>query len=148
MKLRRVAVAVLAMPSCVIAYEVPSGTNSTTEATDTTGSTGGGTSTSSGSDSTPTDTDLGCVEDQMQCTSGCADVQVDPDHCGECGIVCGPTEACDRAECRDSCRDDRQICERYCVDLDVDPIHCGGCNMPCGADEVCVDRMCQTGSET
>jgi hypothetical protein len=139
----RSAFAVLALTSCVIAYEVPpediASTGDTTGAAMTTTS-------SSSSESTATDTDLECTEQQMPCGSACADVQVDPDHCGECDVVCGPTEACDRAECRDSCRDDKEICDRYCVDLDVDPMHCGACNTPCGPEETCVDRICEAGT--
>lgn len=83
-----------------------------------------------------------CSDIETLCDGRCANLDVDPDHCGACGIVCDAGFACDRGECRDSCRNGRELCGRFCIDANLDPDHCGGCELPCGDTESCVDGEC------
>jgi hypothetical protein len=96
-----------------------------------------------------------CPRDDAECCDGaCVDLQVDPSHCGVCGLVCGPSTTCagGRCQCADAdhedCNGDLDLnggdgCE---VDLRTDVENCGACRSSCTDQNVeigtCVGRTC------
>lgn len=86
----------------------------------------------------------------------CANLLVDGNDCGECGVPCRPevgnTCAAGRCFCgegTDSCDGTRgsTCCENAfgasCADLDTDREHCGACERRCDFGEDCVSGECQ-----
>ena len=67
------------------------------------------------------------------CGEGCADFFADPANCGECGVVCGEGEVCDRGTCRalEDCR------EQSCVGLTVCDEVSGRCVRGCESNDQC-----------
>ena len=131
---------------CVLAYEARTsevGAGGSGGVVDGSGSTAGaGSGSTSRETAAETDGVIACAADQAVCSNTCVDLEEHPDHCGDCGIVCGLGEACDGAECRDGCRNGEIICDRYCVDVSLDEEHCGGCGNACGPGVACVDDNC------
>ncbi len=90
------------------------------------------------------------------CTSdGCETSLVDPNHCGGCGVRCGPNQACrqnrqGRPVCMDVCTNLGLLqCGDGCVDPLTDPNNCGGCAISCveqWKNEVptCKSGMCES----
>jgi hypothetical protein len=76
----------------------------------------------------PGDTNA-CAPGHTSCFGICGDIDLDPDHCGGCGIACVGTEEC---------------CNNSCVDTFAqDPSNCGGCGIVCDSGEICtVEGFC------
>jgi hypothetical protein len=77
-----------------------------------------------------------------ECGGRCVDLDVDPNHCGECGYACEPGELCSEGACANTCRSGMDECGGRCVDLDVDPNHCGECGYACEPGELCSESAC------
>lgn len=85
-----------------------------------------------------------CGSGQSCCDVGGDDVCVstwrDAEHCGDCGVVCGPGERCHGGEClcydglADCNNDETDGCE---AQLALDATHCGACGIACASGEVC-----------
>lgn len=79
------------------------------------------------------------VNTQEQCISTWRDAN----HCGACGVACGPGQACQGGVCvcheglADCNNDPSDGCE---VSLALDPGHCNSCNNTCPAGEICNGR--------
>jgi hypothetical protein len=75
------------------------------------------------------------------CGARCVNLQIDPGHCGACGIACAPGEVCAGGVCaRDPacgpdelscCPGDLWLCDGECVNLQIDARHCGACGRTC-----------------
>ncbi|MFN7701263.1 MAG: MopE-related protein [Deltaproteobacteria bacterium] len=87
-----------------------------------------------------------CLADEECCDGACADLLSDPNHCGECGMVCpdrdNSTPACDERGCDFDCEDgfddcdaeDSNGCEQRLNTIEA----CGRCDNTCsGATPVC-----------
>jgi hypothetical protein len=74
---------------------------------------------------------------------GCVDVISDENHCGACGNVCTPGEACMNGVCL--CLGD--VCTGVCVDLRTDNDNCGACDRQCSVGFTCVDGQCVLASQ-
>ncbi|WP_438007899.1 MXAN_6577-like cysteine-rich protein [Sorangium sp. So ce321] len=108
-----------------------------------------------------------CDEDQLLCASACVDAQTDPDHCGDCDIVCASGQRCEAGECvgdgggggggapdgggmespasgtgGELCAPGLEECGGDCVDLDIDAHHCGSCSNECPEEQLCEDGEC------
>lgn len=87
---------------------------------------------------------LFCTSGQVCCdvegAPNCVRVGSDPEHCGGCGLTCGPGSECRSGTC---------VCESGFADCDGDTAngcetalqqdvsHCGACGQACAAGEVC-----------
>ncbi len=84
-----------------------------------------------------------CAAGQMQCPSGCADLQADTMNCGSCGMACGAGQQCVSGMC--SCSGlgaTYKACGGACVDTATDEANCGDCTMACGAGQQCTNGAC------
>ena len=93
---------------------------------------------------------------QLECSSnGCEASLLDPNHCGACGVKCGPQQECAlnalrEPGCRDVCSYLGLVrCGDLCVDLATDPGHCGACGVQCATNHrnelgVCQGGVCKT----
>jgi hypothetical protein len=82
-----------------------------------------------------------CLEpQQLICNGECRSYLTDPDHCGDCGVQCGPGEFCSNGTC--VCPEGQTQCGSGCVDLLADPLHCGACGTECGVDQFCSEGDC------
>lgn len=79
--------------------------------------------------------------------ASCIDAEVDPLHCGGCGIRCAPEEVCSRGTCAAACGEGLTLCARSCVDITTSADHCGDCGEPCGADAICRSGLCEPCAE-
>ena len=73
----------------------------------------------------------------------CIDTELNDNHCGGCGIVCGEGETCNQGNC--VCDESRGWLEcgtTSCVDPSSDPNHCGGCDVVCGEAQSCFEGTC------
>lgn len=86
------------------------------------------------------DSDGMCTPDETSCEGVCADVEVDPEHCGACSVRCAEGEACMDGACVPPCAG--EICGTQCIDTAADPAHCGGCGRQCDNSAVCTDGVC------
>lgn len=93
-----------------------------------------------GPDTGPIDGGPTCPGVLTPCGDECVDVDVDLDHCGGCGITCGPGQYCASGVCSDSCP--LEVCGEECVDLDSSPSHCGRCGNECGETGFCSAGSC------
>ena len=82
-----------------------------------------------------------CGLGEIACNGACVDPLLDHDHCGGCGVACGPTQVCAGGACADTCAAPRTACGGLCVDATSDPDHCGTCGVPC-ASGICLDGSC------
>ncbi|MDP9002921.1 MAG: hypothetical protein M3O46_22755, partial [Myxococcota bacterium] len=101
---------------------------------------------------------LGCGLYTKLCGGKCIPIAVDPQNCGDCGKVCGPTEICSASACvpaSKGCVPPPQggdpaltICARSCVDTLNDSNNCGtptgtsACGHACPASQGCVNGAC------
>jgi hypothetical protein len=70
-----------------------------------------------------------CRAGRRDCTgNGRCDDLASIDHCGACGVTCGPGEGC---------------CDSTCTDIRDNPDHCGACGVRCGDNEGCNDGQCR-----
>ena len=87
-----------------------------------------------------------CLDANGAAVDGCggAKFSTDPNNCGACGVVCGPTMNCFEASCVDVCAPNGLIaCGATCINPLVDPINCGG--SPCigrSALGTCANGQC------
>jgi hypothetical protein len=88
----------------------------------------------------PADTGLsGCALGELLCDGRCVRVEVDRNHCGECGNSCRANELCALGVCVEACDEPLVLCGDLCVDTDSDPANCGGCG------RICVSGICDSG---
>jgi hypothetical protein len=63
-------------------------------------------------DSATTKRCICCESGQKSCPSGCADVQTDPNNCGDCGNVC-PSGKCENGKCVEGDCDSPRVCGNF-----------------------------------
>src|SRR4030088_2922090 len=71
----------------------------------------------------------------VRCSSKCVVVSIDPDNCGNCGVVCAPGQVCRQGVCQ---------CPPSCTTTQCQPpsFACGmGC---CASGQTCSNGTCQT----
>jgi hypothetical protein len=85
------------------------------------------------------DADAQCLQGQALCTSGCADLQTDPNNCGGCGIGCPDARFCSLGVCCDAAG---TVCGGQCVDTFTDRANCGVCELACDLGSSCVLGLC------
>ena len=93
----------------------------------------------------PTD----CEADWGDCNASPADgceIQLNSsrDHCGGCGLACGPEQVCSAGVCAVECAPGETNCDGNCVDTDSNPMHCGGCFQACDLPQV-AEHGCEQG---
>jgi hypothetical protein len=81
------------------------------------------------------------------CGGYCADIEIDLDNCGSCGVVCGPSEGCLGGTCvappARGCTTVQTDCGTgYCVALSSDWSHCGSCEHGCFGGTTCQNYQC------
>ena len=81
----------------------------------------------------------------------CADLNFDPNNCGEIGNRCNEGESCNSGVCGcgtgAACTDGQACCAGTCTDVTGDSANCGGCGMLCGDNAPsCIDGRCSCGS--
>lgn len=84
-----------------------------------------------------------CGVGLVPCGSTCVDLQIDPNHCGECDHGCKGA-ACGGGECVESCDAFPDACDKACTDVASDPRNCGACDHACHPAQVCDDGQCRT----
>lgn len=88
------------------------------------------------------DASTGCPAGLVRCDGYCADLAVDPNHCGACFASCADDEYCNGG-C--VCRPTLTRCGEKCVDLASDPEHCGACFSACtDPTPRCFNRACSS----
>ena len=91
----------------------------------------------------PEDQPVVCPTGQTRCGDACVDLTVDLNHCGACGVACGPDGVCTRGTCLIAmCLSPFVRCNGTCVNTGSDPAHCGACNRACPVGQVCFEGMC------
>lgn len=80
-----------------------------------------------------------CGIGQIKCGTTCRNVGYDPNHCGSCGLSCGPGGFCVSGVCAPGCDAPLRQCGNQCVDLETDPRNCGSCG------HVCESGLCGEG---
>lgn len=56
------------------------------------------------------------------CGDVCANLDIDPSNCGECGSECRSDDICEKGTCKVDCESDETDCDGVCVDFfDDDP---------------------------
>ena len=91
-----------------------------------------------------------CAQGFIDCNhnvvDGCeANAAVDPQNCGNCGIVCGFQLECvgGNCQCPKGTADCDGIKDNGCeTDISSDPGRCGGCGKACGAGQQCLGGNC------
>jgi len=84
-----------------------------------------------------------CDVGELECDGVCVRPDVDPMHCGGCGMSCASGEVCAGGTCEPACDPPFTMCAGVCVDTDTDPDHCGSCGNSCPSG-ICVDGECQS----
>ena len=94
---------------------------------------------------------LACPVGSTTCGRDCANLLIDPVHCGRCGNTCPAGQICEGGACVALPRNSRGWpCLYYqrpcgdvlCTDLRFDPEHCGMCGRVCASAEVCLMGRC------
>lgn len=80
-----------------------------------------------------------CLDGEALCTGGCANLGIDPNNCGACGIVCPGGQLCSLGVCCDAAG---TVCGGQCVDVFTDRRHCGVCGFACEPGARCVLGLC------
>ncbi|WP_197041405.1 hypothetical protein [Chondromyces apiculatus] len=70
-----------------------------------------------------------CPQELATCSHACVNLGIDPENCGECGIVCAAGETCASGSC--TCHEDRAYCGGRCTDTSTDASNCGMCGRDC-----------------
>jgi hypothetical protein len=81
-----------------------------------------------------------CSGSQTLCNGKCVDTKVDPQSCGQCGIVCTGGKLCAAGAC--TCAAGTTDCGGTCVNLGSDAQHCGNCTTVCPAAGTCAVGVC------
>ncbi|MBN1770512.1 MAG: hypothetical protein JXB32_04555 [Deltaproteobacteria bacterium] len=94
------------------------------------------------SDAAPPDVgpDADCPDGGLWCDGACFDPATSPDHCGACGVACGPHGDCVLGLC--VCDPDYDWCPGGCTRLDIDRANCGTCGVACAVGEACRRGAC------
>ncbi len=82
-----------------------------------------------------------CEGGEVACGQACYDLATNPEHCGECSVVCPAEGNCQAGFCW--CPGGATACGTDCVDLNTSPLHCGGCGIACGAGADCINGVCE-----
>lgn len=101
---------------------------------------GGCSATTADTDEPTTTTGVGgnpCPVGQLFCEGECTVVEIDPDHCGQCGRRCGPDQVCSAGQCGSDCTGGTTKCGDVCVNLLTDQQNCGECDNACLAGQRC-----------
>ncbi|HMI90205.1 MAG TPA: hypothetical protein VK509_02525, partial [Polyangiales bacterium] len=80
-----------------------------------------------------------CGLGQTSCNGFCADLQIDPRNCGQCGFGCA-SELCVAGVC--ACPSNLTGCPSGCTDILTDEQNCGLCGRPCAAGDICQQGQC------
>ncbi len=83
-----------------------------------------------------------CPPFQTLCGGVCADLAINPSHCGSCAIACGMAKLCVQGKCMGDCPPGQTPCGDTCVDTSSDPNDCGQCGHACGGGFACVNGAC------
>jgi hypothetical protein len=78
-----------------------------------------------------------CPAGLTRCEGRCVDLDVDHDHCGECGHACEAAQICTGGECTLECPPGETDCDGECVITTADHDHCGECGNACAPEQVC-----------
>jgi hypothetical protein len=102
-----------------------------------------------------------CTGSQTCCSGvGCRNLGSTTQHCGACGVACGPGEGCSSGRC--TCSGDTgsvgggqvctggtpDCCSGGCTNTQNDSSNCGGCGVSCGPGETCSSGRCVCGPDT
>ncbi len=82
-----------------------------------------------------------CGIGEIKCGTTCRNAGSDPNHCGSCGLSCGPGGFCVSGECLPACDPPLSQCSGQCVDLETDPRNCGFCGNVCESG-LCAEGEC------
>lgn len=95
-----------------------------------------------------------CPVGYTLCGDQCLNLQNDPDHCGDCELVCSATNvamrSCGGGICDGTCSPGYEDCNSDKLrdgcetDVEGDPDHCGSCDGSCSGNHVAV-RTCTAG---
>jgi hypothetical protein len=79
---------------------------------------------------------------QFACDGACRDLRTDSNHCGVCGIVCGPMMRCADGVC--ACLPGLVGCPGAggCINTQTNPGYCGSCATVCPMGATCVAGRC------
>lgn len=83
-----------------------------------------------------------CGAGAQLCGNACTITALDPQNCGQCGMVCGAGESCDSGSCVVQCSGGTTSCDGSCIDTQNDPKHCGGCATACAEGDLCSAGAC------
>lgn len=87
-----------------------------------------------------------CAAGFELCQEGCANLLIDPQHCGECERSCASGQDCVGGVCRLTCPAGEEACgegdDQECLALQNNPEHCGLCDRACAEGEACHMGAC------
>ncbi|NUP11865.1 MAG: hypothetical protein HOW73_37945 [Polyangiaceae bacterium] len=121
------------------------GTGASTSTSNGGGDSGGGGSSFNGGGGSGAEgggSESGCPIYTTLCDGVCIPTSVDPNNCGDCGVICEGDLACSAGACSDTCLPGQTACDNSCVDVLTNNDHCGGCDMPCPEGEGCANGDC------
>ncbi|AUX39413.1 hypothetical protein SOCE26_008040 [Sorangium cellulosum] len=107
-----------------------------------------------------------CDDGYSLCGGTCIDTQTDPEHCGDCNLVCDDGARCAAGRCvggggeggadtgmvttgtgGERCGPGEVECEGRCVALGTDEHNCGRCGHVCPEDQTCEGGACRCAPE-
>ncbi len=74
-----------------------------------------------------------------------ANMQTDPNHCGNCTTKCSSSQVCVNGSCQPRCGSSATLCGSTCVDTKSDPNNCGSCGHVCPVPSNAYGATCQAG---